>query len=199
MVAVLLSNLVPLNSAPASTSSHQLSSYNVQSNPHSDAPTQHGAQYSESKGSNHLDPALPDVLACEEDKKSAVVESRGEKEKVEESECEEEVLVESQAKEKVECSDEMSEQTSPKEEPKAPLKGDLKTEMEDADTIYLDPEDEAKTVNLMGQTVTYRVWLKGLWKTFTEDEEDIMIERMYEVEKNVTFIPQLSLTSGLLP
>ena len=117
-----------------------------------------------------------------------MVESRGEKEKVEESECEEEVLVESQAKEKVECSDEMSEQTSPKEEPKAPLKGDLNAEMEDADTIYLDPEDEAKTVNLMGQTVTYRVWLKGLWKTFTEDEEDIMLERMYEVEKNADHI-----------
>ena len=82
MVAILLSNLVPLNSAPASASSHQQSSYNVQSNPHSDAPTQHGAQYNESKGSNHLDSALPDVLACKEDKKSAVVESRGEKEKL---------------------------------------------------------------------------------------------------------------------
>ena len=100
MVAILLSNLQPLKSTSASASSHQTSFYSFQSNPHSDAHTQHGAQYGISKGSNHLDSALPDVLAYEKDKKPAVVESHGVKDKFGASKYEEDVLEESQAKEK---------------------------------------------------------------------------------------------------
>ena len=58
----------------------------------------------------------------------------------------------------------------------------------DADTIHLYPYQETETRTLMGQTVTYRVWLKEFWKTFSNDEINILEEKMEGVEENSTFI-----------
>ena len=93
MVAILLSNLVPLNSAPASTSSHFTPNL---SDPRLIT------QYGEARRSKPLDSAkaLPDTLACEGSKKFAEVSKKKKGKKRKKKKCE--VLLEgSQAKEKV--------------------------------------------------------------------------------------------------